>query len=290
MNKCKNCGAELKPGIKFCTKCGAPIEDSNMSESVSRSNNVKPTRTTRSDPNNETIEKLKKHSLNYFDWYKNSIKNPTNVDNENKYNGLITLLLNAILVAYSFYIVINKLLTAAKTEVSQSADAFGLGSAVKLDLPTGFPLYLRIFFVAVLYYVIFLLVGFACKKYLINKKETVFDYSNQLGSYSSSLVILQLVVALFLLISIPTDINSISSVSVLGSFQFLMVLIVIITNVWNVAYTASIIMDNVKTHLDKIYVGVITLLANNIVLYLIFKIVLNSATSKYTEIFKELMR
>ena len=27
MNYCRNCGAPLVPGNKFCTKCGAPVEE-----------------------------------------------------------------------------------------------------------------------------------------------------------------------------------------------------------------------------------------------------------------------
>lgn len=82
MQKCKNCGAELKPGVKFCTKCGTPIEANQDLESASQNISSK-----------ATVEKIKKHSLNYFSWYKDSIINPSEVNYDNKYFGLVSFLI-----------------------------------------------------------------------------------------------------------------------------------------------------------------------------------------------------
>lgn len=286
MEKCKFCGAELKPGIKFCTKCGTPVGADKPTRS-SQTNHSNSARATQANTN-ETIDKIKNHSLNYFSWYKNAIMNPSIVDDSNKYNGLITLLLNVILVAYSFYIVFNRVFLAVKTGANQTMEYFG--SSMKLDIPTGFSLFMRLFLIVLAYYGVFLLIGFFCKKMMINKDEDIFKYSNQLGSFSSSLIALQLLMAVFLLVSIPKDLTAVSSFSVLDSFEFVIVLVAILSAIWSVAYIASMILDEGKARFDKIYVAVITLLLNNVMLYFLFKMFLNSTVNKYSDIIKGFIR
>jgi len=272
MNKCQHCGTELKPGVKFCTKCGAPVEETrgNMSGTVTA------TETTRSN-NNETIAQIKKHSMNYFTWYKNSLKHPSLVNYDNNYNGLITLALNSMLLAYSFYFVINRILSLLKVQA---------GGIYGSTIITGFPLYIRFFLMAVVYYGIFFVVGFACKKYLINKNETIFNYANQLGSYCSSILVLRLIVILLLFLSMPSNLAITSNNALAGQLQFFVVLIVIISSVWNVSYIASIIMNEAKVHFDKIYAAISVMLASNVVLYLISKTIFGSFSGIFMQFLK----
>ena len=62
MKKCKKCGADLKPGIKFCTKCGTPVDGDVESDSTVTISEKKK----ESAINSETMDNIKKHSLNYF--------------------------------------------------------------------------------------------------------------------------------------------------------------------------------------------------------------------------------
>lgn len=289
MEKCKNCGADLKPGDKFCKKCGTPVDEIHVSNGETTS------KSTSEIKNNETIANLKKHSLNYFTWYKDSLLKPSIVKNDNKYFGLTTLLLNAILAAYAIFTVLDKLFLAAKDALEDTAisDYSTIAKEMKLNIPTGFSLYFQILMLAVLYYIVFLIVGFVCKKYLVDQKVSLFDYANQLGSYSSSLIVAQIIMAILLLMSVPGDLTSLQSMSalfsLLGSIKFVVVVLAVISSIWTVAYVSSIVLEKAQANMDKIYVAVITLLLNNLVLYLVYKMIANSMISKYYTLFKDLM-
>jgi len=275
MEKCKNCGAELKPGVKFCTKCGTPVEE----------NNVVANQPTPKKNNNETMEKIKKHSMNYFSWFKESIVNPSNVNYDNKYFGLVSLLLNAILVAYSFYVLGHQLVSSLMEMLNEAAGMFSQNSSDRVVLPNGLSLYLKLLFITAVYFAIFLLVGFVCKKYLVNKSTDLFNYANQLASFSNSMIILEIIMSLFLLMVIPSNIAELSSLEGYGSaFIFLIILLVLMTTIWSVSYISSIVIDAGKMKLDKIYVAVITLILNSAVLFFVFKMIFNSLVAQYSNL------
>lgn len=279
MQKCQNCGADLKPGVKFCTKCGTPVAAADMTGTTNQS--APATRSAQPQQTNETIDKLKKHSLNYFAWYKNSITKPSNVNYDNKYFGLVSLLINVLLVAYSFYILGNRVLTTVLDGVSQASSMFGSSNSDQVSVPSGMSLYFKLFLVVLAYFAVFLIVGFVCKKYLLNKNTDFFNYSNQLASFSNSMIILEIIMVLVLLATVPTSVETFSSFSSWGSLKFLVVLLVLMSNIWSVSYIASIVIDKGQMQLDKIYVGVVTLIVNSVVLYFVFKMILNSLQSQY---------
>lgn len=273
MQKCKNCGAELKPGMKFCTKCGTPVDNINTKRNSTSFGTV-------SIDKKQTVEQIKKHSLNYFSWYKDSIIRPSDVKYDNKYFGLISLLLNAIIVAWAFYIVGHRTIVAAVETANQYSNLLGRSSD-SINVPNGLSLYLKLLIITALYFAIFLLVGFVCKKYLINNRTNIFDYANQLASFSNSMVILEFVIAIVLLMSMPSNVSSFTSYSNWSSVKLLIVLIVLIANIWMVSYIASIVIDKGLLKIDKIYVAVITLIVNSAVLYFVYRMVYNSLISQY---------
>lgn len=283
MQKCKNCGAILKPGVKFCTKCGTPV-DGVVSEEREENNNI-----SKSISNNETIDNIKKHSLNYFAWYKKSISKPSEVDYSNKFFGLASIIISALIGTFAFYAILNKLFSTAKTAVN-AASEYAASSLSNSLIPTGFKLYFQLFLMVLAYYAVLILVGFVCKKYLINRSTNLFDYMNQLGGYGNSMIIFQLLLVIFLLMIIPSDLNSVSalsaaSISALGSFKFLVILMMIISSIGIVSYVGSIIIVKGSTNLDKIYVGIITLVLSSAVLYFVFQIIASSLLSKYISTF-----
>jgi Predicted membrane protein len=165
MIKCPNCGTSLKEGTKFCTKCGTTI-----TEAVETTGNASDKVATK--PNNEKMDSFKKNSLNYFQWFKNTIKHPSEVEQDNQYFGLVSFLINALLIAYSFYILGNKILTMVITGMQDSMGILGYEeSTPKMDIPTGISLYLKLFFVVLAYFLIFILIGFLAKKYFIDEKN-----------------------------------------------------------------------------------------------------------------------
>lgn len=288
MKKCKKCGADLKPGIKFCTKCGTPVDGDVESDSTVTISEKKK----ESAINSETMDNIKKHSLNYFSWYKESISKPSEVDYSNKYFGIVSIIISALLSAFAFYSVVNKIFTSAESAINEASRYYS-DSFSGIDIPTGFKLYFQLFLIVLTYYAVFVLLGFVCKKYLINKDTNIFDYTIQLSGYGNSIMIFQLLLIIFLVISIPSNLNSTSalsaaSISALSSFKFLVILTMIISSISAVAYISSIIIDKVEARLDKIYVAIITLLVSNAVVYFVFQMIANSMISKYAEMFKSL--
>lgn len=273
MQKCKNCGAELKPGVKFCTKCGTPIEANKDLESASQNISSK-----------ATVEKIKKHSLNYFSWYKDSIINPSEVNYDNKYFGLVSFLINAILVAWSVYIIGHRAISAALRVANEYASVLGGTNSDVVNMPNGLSLYLKLFFVSFLYFAVFLVVGFLCKKYLIDNNVKIFDYANQLASFSNSMIILEIIMVLVIFVAMPSNIANLDSFSDWSLVKFLIVLLVLMSNIWLVSYVASIIVDKGKMKLDRIYVAVITLILNSAVLYFVFKLMYDSLASQYSSL------
>lgn len=274
MEKCKNCGAELKPGIKFCTKCGTPVDDS-----------VKPTKKESENKNNETMEKIKNHSLNYFAWFKESIVSPSKVNYDNKYFGLVSILLNAMLVAYSFYVLGHQIVSSIMEMFNEAANIFDRTASNRVALPNGISLYLKLLFITAIYFAVFLLVGFACKKYLVDKDTDLFGYANQLASFSNSMIILEIIMSLFLIMVVPSNIAELSSFdSYRSSFVFLIILLTLMSTIWSVSYIASIVIDAGKAKIDKIYVAAITLILTSAVLFFVFKMVFNSLVAQYSNL------
>lgn len=268
MEKCKNCGADLQPGVKFCGKCGAPVDGSMENNSTMAS------RLTRAN-NSETIDSIKHHSLNYFSWYKKSISKPSVVDNNNKYFGIVSIVISILLASFAFYSIASKVFAGAESVINEASRYYSNLSNV--GVPTGFKLYFQLFLMVVVYYAVFILIGFLCKKNLIDKDITIFDYTNQLGSYGNSIMIVQLLLVLFLL------------VTGMSSFMALIVFMMILSSISAVAYIGSMIVTKSKAKLDKIYVAMITLFASNVVVSIIFMITARSMISRYVEIIKNLL-
>lgn len=274
MQKCKNCWAVLSPNSKFCTKCGTPVAE------VGNNTNgaYQPQRSIVSERN---VNNLKERSINYFGWFKNSLKKPSQVDYDNKYYGLISLVINALLVAWAIYTFGYRSVMTGMDAVNSARYYFG-GSASQSGFPDGIQLFLNLFLMALVYYAVFLIVGFLCKKYMVNNEIDIFSYSTELASFSNSMLLINLLIVISLLMFMPSNINNFNASSLLGSLKFLIVLIVLSSNIWVVSYISSIVVDQVKMNLDKIYVAVITLVVNSAVLYFVFKMIYNALVAKYS--------
>jgi hypothetical protein len=113
------------------------------------------------------------------------------------------------------------------------------------------------------------------------KKTNLYKYSNELAGFSNSLIIVEIITILSLLVSLPSNFDGFGMAQ-LGVFKFLIILIVVHTTIWLVSYISSIVISNGKMKLDKIYIAVLTLIADNIVLYFVGRIISNSLIAKYS--------
>ncbi|WP_125589094.1 zinc ribbon domain-containing protein [Companilactobacillus jidongensis] len=274
MIKCPNCGAENKTGVKFCTKCGMQLSGDDA---------AKPSANTNGSPQaSERIQVFKKHSLNYFEWFTKSLKNPSIVKNGNKYFGLVTLLLNSILVAYIFHILGNKILVAFVEQANELMNTFNRDSSSISAIPTGLSLYLRLLMIVLIYNVIFSLVGFLSKKYLIGDNISLSGYLNQLGSYSNGMLVVDIISIIILWITLPTDFSMIESHY--GFIYVFIFAISLLSLIWSIAFIGSILISDGKSKMDKIYVAVLAEIIVGIVLFIVLKGVYSSVAANYSSI------
>lgn len=272
MITCPNCGAANKKGVKFCPKCGTRLSGEDTD------NNSKASSTQTS----ERIQTLKKHSMNYFEWFVNSIKSPSVVSNENKYFGLVTLLLNSFLVAYIFHVLGNRILVTIVDAANGFLNAFNQDTSSTAAIPTGFSLYVRLLMIVLIYNAIFVLIGFLSRKYLIGENIGLSSYLNQLGSYSNSMLIADVISIVLLWVTIPADFSTIETNH--GFIYVFIFALSLLSLMWSIAFIGSILISANKAKMDKIYVAIIAEIVVGIVLYIIFKGVYSSVAANYSSL------
>lgn len=113
---CKHCGNEQESG-NFCGKCGSPIQTNAEHEqqaSATTTNQVEQPLHEENNKNtqNETIDKVKQHSKQYWGYFVYYLKHPTSAiqhTNETK-NGLISIGIYALLMAILLTSFLNTLI------------------------------------------------------------------------------------------------------------------------------------------------------------------------------------
>lgn len=322
--KCSNCGAELRPGDKFCTKCGTKVEapvSTDQQPNTNESNNnqasnvnnadftngsgnqnikwnqnkrpqpelnqqtqnanfnkqVPPVQQTVSTKSNATVNALKQNSMGYFNWFKSTLAEPSKIQETGKYNGIISIIINALILAASIYVVGNQVLSAL-------ADAFNKfltlgGNSQQIEVNASFVFYLKAFVAMIVFFAIFILIGYACKKYLMNSQESITTYINTFATFSNGMIVAEIVLAIYLLIAMPGDVSALTE-SASGLMIFLTILLAAIFGIFVTSYILSILYNSTKVKMDKIYVAAIGLFASNVIVYFIFKFFINTLFSK----------
>lgn len=277
VENCTSCGAKLQPGVKFCTKCGSRVQMATQPMNM----NTSPASTAAMPKMaNEKMDQLKKQSMNYFGWYLETIKHPSKVVNESKYFGLVSFLLHTIVFSYAFYAFLNSMFTPFAKYLAAEKSTFGFMSAA---VPTGMDLYFKIFPLVLAGFVMFIAVGFVCKKFMVDPQTDMFSYTNQLATYSNSLLIAELLIALFIAVSMPGSLTAQGPNELIRNVEMLSLLFFIVPGFFAIAYTASIIVDRAQVKIDKIYVVLIAVMSNTVVFFIIMNIVRGQAQGKYME-------
>ncbi|MQS89671.1 zinc ribbon domain-containing protein [Companilactobacillus mishanensis] len=221
---------------------------------------------------------------NYFIWYKNSLIHPSEVSNENNFFGLISLLLNSLLVALALYVTGSRIFGAALEALSEVQDyvessGSSASSTIQKMVPSGIMLYLKLLLLVLVFNAVYLLIGFLTKRYFINDKSGAFSYFNQIASYSNSMLILDVLLIVLMFALTPKNLENFISAEQNQSYTFMTVLILMlafITIIWTVSFLASIIVTDVKMRIDRIYVAIIAFIVVTIILALIGRFIGNS--------------
>ncbi|WP_164505897.1 zinc ribbon domain-containing protein [Companilactobacillus zhongbaensis] len=278
MNNCTNCGAQLAQGMKFCTKCGQQVvtaETQNTATTMNMAMN-----------NNQSIAALKKQSVNYFAWFKQSILDPTTGKDDNQYFGVISFLIHMLLISFGIFHVENGILTPLQQAIHGNSIAESFTNGIGLTFTTGLPLFFKLFALIAFFYIVYLGVGFFTKKYLADPQINFFNYTNVLARYSNVLVILEAIFAGLMIILLPANFTMSNINSVIMAMFFTLV---IGGAAWSAAYVASIVLDQAKTKINKIYIAMIALISSQFVMWIVAKFMMDGLAHKYGDVIKTVL-
>ena len=265
---CPNCGSNNETG-KFCTKCGTPIPE--FTENATNSSESQPNATVINQINtNEYVNKGKQVSKQYWSYFKENIRQPfafsNTVDRNHFVNGLITLILTALLQALYTITLVKK--------TTRSFNSF-FGDFGFSERDFGISLwgtFFKSFLQNAILYAIIVVVIFAVIK-LINKSDVSFqDILARFGSYMAIPMLCHLLLFLGVLIGFGVLFNII-----------LIVMVIIVTNL-AIVFTAASYRAN--TNIDRYWTVVITLVLIVVALFIYGMMTADSILSNLEDAFR----
>lgn len=278
MNNCTNCGAQLAQGMKFCTKCGQQVVlASSMASAAELTSNFN---------SNPSVVALKRQSTNYFDWIKQSLFDPMDKEKDTQYFGFISFLLHALLMSFSVFIVENTFLEPIQKVTQTNRLTEDISKSMGMTMTTGLPLFGKLFFIAMLFYVIFVAVGYFSKKILVDPQAGLVEYTNSLARLSNALLILELAFTVFTFVTMLGTITQ----SKLGNAAMLIFLNMVIGGaVWSVSYVASILLDKKQMKWNKIYVSMLALTISNLLMWFVAKYIFDDVLKNHGQLIKAIL-
>ena len=184
MKYCPNCGAELAPDDKFCTKCGYTIPEAKQAgtQTTVRTN---ATQVTQSSQESATVTAVQNYATNYFSWFATALRHPFKTDTEApKYFGLISFLAIIILNGLSFNEITERLQKLAPKDV---LDEIGIH-----DTTVSF--WMSFILIGLAFYAAYLGVSYCFSHFASHNFDVTFlDYLNRVGLYTANIVILAII-------------------------------------------------------------------------------------------------
>lgn len=259
MNKCPNCGSDIKEGAKFCTSCGYQLAQGNVNNTVNTTN------TTNVDRARQTVDtdRMKEVSMSYWDWLVTSWKHPFKVQAGEKYTGLVTLAIEGVMFALSVMILVRKIAGAFVESSNSIMSFFSGGSSSSTSNPVGFNVF-----------VVFFLAVFIAALAIIGAVLL-----NEVAHKTSSLVLLNAVLFVYSFIVSNASVNSVVLIDVvLGLMSMIWVIGIL-----------SVAFELKETKMDNIYVGLVIYIAHIIIISIAGWIVVNHYAGMLTDVISELI-
>ena len=276
MNKCPNCGSDIKEGAKFCTSCGYQLVQGNVNNTVNTTN------TTNVDRARQTVDtdRMKEVSMSYWDWLVTSWKHPFKVEAGEKYTGLVTLAIEGVMFALSVMILVRKIAGAFVESSNSIMSFFSGGSSSSTSNPVGFNVFV-VFFLAV-FIAALAIIGavLLIEKGFSDSNKEYLDLVNEVAHKTSSLVLLNAVLFVYSFIVSNVSVNSVVLIDVvLGLMSMIWVIGIL-----------SVAFELKETKMDNIYVGLVIYIAHMIIISIAGWIVVNHYAGMLTDLIGELMR
>ncbi|MFC6165356.1 DUF6574 domain-containing protein [Lactiplantibacillus dongliensis] len=264
-NYCPNCGEAVDGDTRFCTHCGYDLQQATAESATNTMTNT--TQTTTDQPNpaaaptNDRVAQLQNYSKNYFSWFVESIKHPNTEAPAEKYFGIISMVLSALLLTFAIVAAINRFIkqvneSTASSMVTLKNLSFGLDT--------------KLFIVVVIGVLFYILIGFGASA-LGDKNGAVnfFDYLNRFGHLTNVGLILNIVL-IFSVYTITFNVDS--PLTFIKQLAFALVVIAAISMVWQVGYIMAINNSINEKRFDKFYIILIALVVLSLAFYIFARI------------------
>ncbi|MBU7498310.1 zinc ribbon domain-containing protein [Lactiplantibacillus pentosus] len=261
MNKqalfCSQCGNQLKTGAKFCPKCVAAIaptqQVTNQNQSISQNDDVAENigdTTVSKILTTDTVQHVRKYSGNYFSWFKMTMRHPgRTIDPTNRYFGLTSVGLEALLLALSIASILRKAENVANdftnSLTGSTNNAIHAGSFI---LKTS----VLVFLIVLGVYAVYIGIAYAFRRVVNTDSMQLHDFINQFAAITNLILVFNVIT---LLLTILTGTSNFSGMT--GLFFFMIPTI----GIMNLAFIYIIINNVVKPHIDKFYALIIAEIA-----------------------------
>lgn len=246
---CPHCGNELKPDAKFCPKCGYAV-------SAATADPVQPEPTPAAQPQpapqaTTPTGKQTGATGNYFNWYFATLRHPSQaLPGTNRFFGLISLVVEALLLSLTLVILSQKLTTLAIRSMDQyaAAELSRVLNVNGLIFKTG----LTLFFLIIIGYAIYVGISYAFRRIITGETQNFWEFLNHFAGVTNLLLIFNLIT---FLLGMITGAGNFSSLSI-----FLLFLVP--ANILLSAAFIFIIIDDVAApRMDKFYTVLLAELA-----------------------------
>ncbi|MCL0312443.1 zinc ribbon domain-containing protein [Apilactobacillus sp. TMW 2.2459] len=239
---CSHCGQKIQGTEKFCTNCGAALKPEATDNASNGNVDV-----------NETVNKAKNFSSNYFAWFIKTLKQPSElVSNTHKYFGMVSFAIEGIITAWIMSIFSAPLVDAVNNGLSEYDSFAAMGGMGRND-------YLNLSFITLLIFSLALTAlrvtaGFLSRR-IEGSKVSYLDYANDLAGITNITLVIELVILLFSLISSYPN----AIIMILVSVNFLFA---------NVGYVFSLIRDNSHLKFNRVYTVTLSFVCLSIVTFI----------------------
>ncbi|MFC6179801.1 zinc ribbon domain-containing protein [Lactiplantibacillus daowaiensis] len=269
---CPNCGAELDGETRFCTHCGYDLQaaqgttettatdatDTNRSQAT---NDETTTDQATSTPTGDRVAQVQNYSKNYFKWLVASFKQPSAEEPGEKYFGIISMVISALLLTFAIVAAFNRCIKQINTAA---------GSSMVVLKNLSFSLDFKFFMLVLVGIVFYILIGFGASVLGDQHKDVnFFDYLNRFAHLTNIALILNLV----LIIAVYTvTFNVDSPITFVRQLAFALVVAGLISMIWQVGYILAINKSIQTPRFDKFFMVLIALIVLSAAFYIFARI------------------
>ncbi|WP_010624549.1 zinc ribbon domain-containing protein [Companilactobacillus versmoldensis] len=252
MNMCSSCSAPRDETDTFCKKCGVNFQALNNYQAGSVRKGFQ-------------IDQ-------YFKWFFSTIRKPDELVSVDKSFGFISMGIQALLMSLVVFALGDEFL---KSFIYIFNSFFNQNESY-FDIHGGFSLFSGLLVISIIYFGIYMITGWLCKKLFVNQEITIDSYVNQLASYSNVAIVIEIALIILIMASRPVvHGDTLSYKAVFKFFKNLVFFVILLSNYWNIAFIASIVIEKGKSIRDRMYGAIIGVMVSGSAVYLLMKIVLN---------------